>query len=384
LTTKSRILITLITITVITTVLVATWVTPKLMRRFYLHGLELVEVASGLGVPWAMAFMPDGSILITERAGQLRLIDTSGSVGAPISGLPPIAVGGEGGLMGVVLDPNFSASRYVYWSYSEPAPDENEGVSTAVARGRLSVDTTQLTDVEVIYRQSEKLTDQRHFGGRLLFDDQERLLVGLGDRMNRADAQDLGSAHGKLLRLLPDGGIPEENPFANEADALDEILSYGHRNIQGMAINPQTKSLWATEHGPDSGDEVNLITAGANYGWPLFSHGCEYTTCEPIGQSVEPEGTEAPLTYFAPESVPPSALSFVTSERYPDWQGHVLMGVLHSRALMLMKVDGDEIVSRKPLWLGKYMRVRDVQQGPDGWIYVAVQSPSGTILKLMP
>lgn len=383
-TRKSQILIALLAIFVVASALVAAWVGPKLMRRFYVHGLELVEVASGLEIPWAMAFMPDGSMLITERGGQLRLVDTNGLIGAPISGLPPIAQGGEGGLMGIALDPDFSASRYIYWSYSEPDVEGGDGVSTAVARAKLSPDATELTGVEVIYRQAEKLDDQRHFGGRIMFDENGHLLVGLGDRMNREDAQLLTSAHGKLLRLLPNGDAPQDNPFVGVADALDEIYSYGHRNIQGMAINPQTGSLWASEHGPDSGDEVNLIAAGANYGWPLFSHGCEYNTCEPIGGSVEPTGTEKPITYFAPESVPPSALSFVTSERYPDWQNHMLMGVLHSRALMLMKIEGDQVVNRKPLYLGKYMRVRDVQQGPDGWIYVAVQSPTGTILKLVP
>lgn len=363
------------------TILASIWVTPKLMRRFYLHGLELEVVAKGLEIPWSMAFLPDGSLLLTERPGRLRHIDKQGNVSEPIGGLPQIKNGGEGGLLGIAIDPNYQNSKKIYWSYSEAAPDGN-GVSTAVASGQLVGE--QLSDVDVIFRQSEKLEDSRHFGGRLLFDQQGSLLIALGDRMQRDDAQRLDSAHGKLMRIMPDGSVPPDNPFKGNGNALDEIWSFGHRNIQGLAINPVTGSLWASEHGPASGDEVNLIKSGANYGWPLVSHGCEYNTCEPIGENVEPEGIEAPLTYFYPESVPPSALAFVSSDRYPKWQGHLLMGVLHSRALILMKLDGDRIIERKPLWLGKHQRIRDVKQGPDGWIYVAVQSPEGAVLRLIP
>lgn len=352
------------------------------MRRFYTQGLELVEVTAGLDIPWSMAFLPDGSMLVTERVGSLRRVYPKGQLSPPVTGLPAIVQGGEGGLLGVAVAPDFSQSGRVFWSYSEPAPEGLQGASTAVASGRLT--GINMTDVTVIYRQPKKLTDNRHFGGRLLFDGDGHLLIGLGDRMVRDDAQRLNSAHGKLLRIMPDGSIPPDNPFVSQENAMGEILSYGHRNIQGLALNPENGSLWASEHGPASGDEVNLIKAGANYGWPLISHGCEYNTCDPIGGDVEPAGIEAPATWFGPESVPPSALSFVSSERYPTWQGKLLMGVLHSRALILMNVVDNQIVDRKPIWLGKYQRVRDVQQGPDGWIYVAVQSPAGTILRLVP
>lgn len=379
---NTRLRLVIVICAVFITVLVAIKLTPKLMRRFYTQGLELVELTSGLEIPWSMAFLPDGSMLVTERVGRLRHVDSDGLLSRPISGLPLIAQGGEGGLLGVAIAPDFSQSQRVFWSYSEPAANGQPGASTAVASGRLSDDN--LSEVEVIYRQPEKLTDSRHFGGRLLFDREGRLLIGLGDRMVRADAQRLDSAHGKLLRIMPDGSVPADNPFVAQEGAMGEILSFGHRNIQGLAINPENGSLWASEHGPASGDEVNLIKPGANYGWPLVSHGCEYNTCEAIGEEREPAGIEAPVTWFGPESVPPSALMFVDSDRYPEWRGHLLMGVLHSRALMLMKVEGNKIVERKPIWLGKYQRVRDVQQGPDGWIYVAVQSPEGTILRLVP
>lgn len=378
----TRIRLAILICAILIMVLVSIRLTPKLMRRFHTHGLELVEYASGLNVPWSMAFLPDGSMLVTEREGRLRRIGSNGQVSEPVEGLPPVAHGGEGGLLGLAIAPDFKDSRRLFWSYSEPAVASLQGASTAVASGYLT--DTGVSDVKVIYRQAEKLTDQRHFGGRLLFDLDGRLLIGLGDRMVRDDAQRLDSAHGKLLRILPDGSTPPDNPFANQESALPEIFSLGHRNIQGLALDPQTGAIWASEHGPASGDEVNLIKSGANYGWPLVSHGCEYNTCDPIGADIEPPGIEAPATWFGPESVPPSALTVVTSERYPDWQGHLLMGVLHSRALMLMTVEGDKIVERKPLWLGKYQRIRDVQQGPDGWIYVAVQSPEGTILRLVP
>lgn len=382
-TTRRQLWIALLTGSLLAGLLVSIWLAPKLMRRFYVHGLELVEVTRGLEIPWSMAFLPDGSMLVTERVGRLRKVGIEGQLGEPIAGLPPIAQGGEGGLLGVALSPDFETTNRVFWSYSEPSQNETDGISTAVASGQL-IDNT-MTKVDVIYRQPEKLTDNRHFGGRLLFDNEGHLLIGLGDRMVRDDAQRLNSAHGKLLRLMPDGSVPADNPFVDSEDTLGEILSLGHRNIQGLAMNPLTGDIWATEHGPASGDEVNLIKPGANYGWPVVSYGCEYNTCDPIGEGQEKPGLESPATWFSPESVPPSALVYITSDRYPKWKGHLLMGVLHSRALMLMTLDKDNrIVERKPMWLGKYERVRDVQQGPDGWIYVAVQSPEGTILRLVP
>lgn len=380
--TRKRLHIVILIGILVISVIVAMRLIPKLMRRFYTHGLEVVEITAGLKVPWSMAFLPDGSMLVSEREGNLRRLSPDGQLSAPISGLPPVAQGGEGGLLGIATAPDFEQSHRLFWSYSEPAAAGQTGASTAVASGRLTDEG--LTDVNIVFRQAEKLSDNRHFGGRLLFDTEGRLLIALGDRMRRDDAQRLDSAHGKLMRIMPDGSVPADNPFHGREDALGEILSSGHRNIQGLAINPDTGSLWASEHGPASGDEVNLIKPGANYGWPLVSHGCEYNSCAPIGLDAEPAGIEAPVTWFGPESVPPSALTFVTGERYPEWQGHLLMGVLHSRALILMTVEGDEVVERKPLWLGKYQRIRDVQQGPDGWIYVAVESPEGAILRLVP
>jgi glucose/arabinose dehydrogenase len=359
------------------------FVAPKLFKRYYQHGLRLVEVAGGLEVPWSMAFLPNGSALVTERQGRMRLVDLkSGRVSAPIEGVPPVVHRTEGGLLGVVLAPDFSTSRQIYWSFSEPASAGQEGASTAVARARLS--DSSLTDVEVIFRQPVKRTDGRHFGGRLLFGPEGHLFVALGDRMLRDDAQRLDSAHGKLLRLMPDGSVPRDNPFAGRADALGAVWSYGHRNIQGLAFNPQTGSLWAAEHGPQGGDEINLIKPGANYGWPIVTHGCEYTTCDKIGEGSSRPGMEDPLAWFGPESVPPSALLFVTSDRYPQWKGQLLMSVMHGRALVRMRVQGDRVIERESIWLGKYNRIRDVQQGPDGWIYLAVENPHGAILRIEP
>jgi glucose/arabinose dehydrogenase len=238
------------------------WLAPKLKRRFYTHGLKVVTVAGGLDAPWAMAFLPDGRMLVTERPGRLRIVEKDGRVGAPLQGLPPVWAQGEGGLMDVVLDPHFTDNRRLYWSYAEPDPAGGPGASTAIARGRLETD--RLADVQVIYRQPLKTGDGRHFGSRLVWGPDGRLYVGLGDRMRRHDAQALDSAHGKILRLDADGRAPADNPFVQTPGARPEIWSYGHRNVQGLAFHPKTGELWASEHGPSGGDELNWIRPASN------------------------------------------------------------------------------------------------------------------------
>ncbi len=358
----------------------AWWVYPKLLRRFYHHGLRLVTVAEGLGTPWAFVFLPDGRLLVTERIGSMRIVERDGRVGEPIAGLPPIHASGEGGLLDVTLDPKFAENGMIYWSYSEPAADGRGGASTAVARGRLEMG--RIANVQVIFRQREKVNDGLHFGSRLLFAPDGRLLVTLGDRSRRPDAQRLDSDHGKILRIEPDGGIPGGNPFAGRSPALGAIWSYGHRNVQGIAFRPGSGELWASEHGPNGGDEINLIVAGRNYGWPVITYGCEYRTCNKIGDGTEKAGMEQPVTWWGPKSLPLSAMTFVTGDRYPAWKGQLLVGVLVGPGLVRIDLDGHKVRDRELLFLGKYSRVRDVKQGPDGWLYVAVNRPDGRILRL--
>lgn len=374
--------LSLIVIGLVALLILALWLGPKLNRRYYHHGLAVVEVARGLEIPWSFAFLPEGGLLVAERPGRLRIVDAQGRAGPPLAGLPPVATVGEGGLLGVALAPDFARSREVFWSYSEAAPGGGTGYGTSVARGRLG--DGRLENVAVIFRQGAASTDLRHFGGRLLFDAQGHLLVGLGDRMQRADAQAPGSLHGKIVRLTRDGLVPADNPWAAGGGPTAAVWSLGHRNVHGLARHPGTGSLWASEHGPSGGDEVNLIRPGRNYGWPTITHGCEYDTCAPIGEGRAKPGLEPPLTWFGPQSVPPSGLAFLTSDRYPGWQGQLFMGVLTGPGLVRLQLDGDRVVGRVPMWLGRHHRVRDVQQGPDGWLYLAVESPRGAIVRLEP
>lgn len=354
---------------------------PKAWRRYWHHGLHLVPVATGLQTPWAFTFLPDGRLLVTERAGRMRIVGVDGQVSQPLGGLPAVWSRGEGGLLDVVVDPAFKDNAMVYWSYAEPAPADAQGrASTAVARGRLV--GAALQDVQVLFRQPVKSDKINHFGSRLLFGPDGRLFVGLGDRGQRDDAQDLSSAHGKILRIASDGSTPPDNPFVARPGAVPQVWSYGHRNVQGLAWHPSTGSLWASEHGPNGGDEINLIRPGRNFGWPVITYGCEYTTCARIGEGTSKPGMEQPLVWFAPTSVPPTAMTFLTSDRYPEWKGQLFVGTLWGQALMRLRVDGDKVVDREPMFLGEYGRVRDVKQGPDGWLYVAVEQPQGAILRL--
>ncbi|MFZ5543853.1 MAG: PQQ-dependent sugar dehydrogenase [Pseudomonadota bacterium] len=356
------------------------WVAPKLKRRFYTHGLNVVTVARGLETPWALAFLPDGRMLVTERPGRMRIIERDGRVGPPLDGVPPVWAQGEGGLLDVALDPQFAQNQRVYWSYAEPDPAGGPGASTAIARGRL--EGTRLADVQVIYRQPQKTGDVRHFGSRLLFAPDGSLFVGLGDRMLRDEAQALSSAHGKILRLQPDGSAPPDNPFAGRPGALAEIWSYGHRNVQGLAWQPQTGALWASEHGPSGGDELNLIERGRNYGWPVITYGREYSSLAKIGEGSAKPGMEQPVLWWAPESTPPSALLFVTGDRYPEWQGQLLVATFRNGAFTRVKLDGRKAVETETIYLAGNERVRDLKLGPDGWIYLVVNAPEGRILRL--
>ncbi|WP_119155627.1 PQQ-dependent sugar dehydrogenase [Caldimonas tepidiphila] len=343
--------------------------------------------ASGLESPWAMTWLPDGRMLVTEKPGRLRIVEADGSrVGAPIEGLPPVLAEGNGGLLDVALAPDFAGSRLVYWSYAEAGSGAEAALSgTAVARGRLSADARRLEDVQVIFRQQPKVDDPRHYGSRLVFARDGRLFVTLGDRYTRRDdAQDLSNHIGKIVRIEADGRVPADNPFVGRAGARPEIWSWGHRNVQGAALHPDTGELWASEHGPQGGDELNIVRASGNYGWPRVTSGCEYSTCAPIGSRENLPGMEPPLFDWMQTRIGPSGLAFVTSERYPQWRGQALLGGLASRSLWRLELRGNEVSGRASMFAERGERIRDVRQGPDGRLYLLTDAREGRILRLDP
>ncbi len=342
--------------------------------------LKPVTVASGLVNPWGLAFLPDGRMLVTERAGRMRVVGADGRLGAPLAGLPKIEVGGQGGLLDVAIDPKFAETGFVYWSYSEADPAGGSGNSTAVARGRL--DGNALKEVRVIFRQAPKFASSAHFGSRLVFARDGRLFVALGDRFDRRDdAQTLGNHHGKIVRIESDGRVPADNPFVGRAGALPEIWSLGHRNVQGAAIHPATGELWADEHGPQGGDELNLVERGKNYGWPVITYGVNYGFGTKIGEGTAKAGMEQPLARWVP-SIATSGLAFVSSDRYPGWKGNAFIGGLRGQVLVRLELDGRRVVREERLLQDWGERIRDVRQGPDGWLYVLTDSTNGRIVRL--
>jgi len=343
--------------------------------------LKPVTIARGLDYPWALAFLPDGSMLVTERPGRMRIVSKAGELGAPLEGLPRVAAGGQGGLLDVALDPQFADNRLVYWSYSEAA-ERGGGNSTAVARGRL--DGNRLADVQVIFRQVPKVSSTLHFGSRLAFARDGRLFVTLGDRFSRKDdAQTLDTHHGKVVRIEADGKVPPDNPFVATPGAKPEVWSYGHRNIQGAAIHPESGELWTHEHGPQGGDELNVTRAGKNYGWPVITYGRNYGTGTKIGEGTERADVEPPLTHWIP-SIAPSGMAFVTGDRYPGWKGSLVIGALRGAQVQRLELEGTKVLKRESLLVGFNERIRDVRESPDGWLYVLTDSPDGRIVRLEP
>ena len=344
------------------------------------QALKPVTVATGLQNPWALAFLPDGRMLVTEKAGRIRIVTADGKLGAPLQGVPKVESAGQGGLLDIALDPKFADNALVYWSFSEADPEGGSGNSTAVARGRLDGDS--LRDVRVIFRQAPKYASTAHFGSRLVFARDGRLFVTLGDRFSRRDdAQVLDNDHGKIVRIESDGRIPADNPFVGRTGARPEIWSYGHRNVQGAALHPATGELWADEHGPQGGDELNVAERGKNYGWPVITYGANYGTGTKIGEGTAKTGMEQPLTYWVP-SIATSGLAFLTSERYPGWKGSAFIGGLRSQMLVRLELDGRKVVREERLLQDLGERIRDVRQGPDGWLYVVTDNTNGRIVRL--
>lgn len=345
-------------------------------------------VVTGLEHPWAVAFLPDGRYLISERPGWLRLATADGRLLAPITGLPPIASGGQGGLLDVVLDSDFAHNRTLYFCFSEPGSGTDLGKnSTAMARARLSEDGLRLEDLRVIFSQRPKIASRLHFGCRIV----ERrvggqsdgtLFLTLGERFSEKDqAQNLQSHLGKIVRVGKDGSVPPDNPFVGRTDAWPEIWSLGHRNVQGATLAPDG-TLWTHEHGPQGGDEVNRPAPGKNYGWPVITYGENYGG-GPIGAGITHHaGMEQPLHYWVP-SIAPSGMAFITSDRYGQaWKGSLVVGALKTRMLERLSVRDGQVTATEPLLPRLAQRVRDVRQGPDGWLYVLTDEDPGQLLRL--
>ena len=341
-----------------------------------------VTVARGLEHPWALAFLPDGRMLVTERAGRLRIVGADGRLSAPLAGLPAIAAGGQWGLLDVVVDPRHAAHPRIFFTFAEPAASGG-GNSTAVASARLVGDA--LADVRTIFSQRPKLRSQQHCGSRIVVAHDGRLWVGLGDRFSAKDeAQNPANHIGKVVRIEPDGQVPADNPYVGRAGVAPELWSLGHRNIQGAALHPVTGQLWTSEHGPQGGDELNIVEGGRNHGWPLVTRGRNYGIGTRIGEDGPKPGFVEPIRTWLPTSVAPSGMAFLTSERYPGWQGSLFMGTLRGQALLRLRLDGNRVVGEERLLENLGERIRDVRQGPDGWIYVLTDSADGRILRLQP
>ena len=344
------------------------------------ESLQPVVVARGLEHPWGLAHLPDGRMLVTERPGRMRIVEQDGRLGPPLEGLPEVAAGGQGGLLDVVLHPQFAGNRLVYWSFSEAGEG---GAGTSVARGRL--EGNALRDVQVIFRQQPKVGGGNHFGSRLVFARDGRLFVGLGDRFHRKDdAQTLDNHMGKVVRLEADGRVPADNPFVARAGARPEIWSYGHRNIQGAALHPDTGVLWTVEHGPQGGDELNVSKAGANYGWPVITYGRNYGIGTRIGEGTERADVTPPVAHWIPTSIAPSGMAFLTSDRYPAWKGQLFVGALRAQKLVRIELDGTRVVSQHDLLADRGARIRDVRQGPDGWLYLLGGGNDGRVMRVRP
>jgi aldose sugar dehydrogenase len=338
---------------------------------------KVTTVARGLEHPWGLAFLPDGRMLVTERPGRLRIVAKNGTLSAPLKGVPRVYASGQGGLLDVVLDPRFAQNRTIYLSYSER---NEEGVAgTAVASGRLT--DAGLEDVKVIYRQQPKLSGAGHFGSRIVFRRDGTLFITQGDRQRyKEQAQDLTSGLGKVVRINRDGSIPKDNPFVGRNDARPEIWSYGHRNIQSAALHPDTGELWTVEHGARGGDELNQPQAGKNYGWPVITYGIDYSG-RPIGQGITAKaGMEQPVYYWDPV-IAPSGMVFYTGNAYPGWKGSIFVGSLTPGALVRLVLQNGR-VTREERYLGELNeRIRDVEQGPDGLLYVITDSDEGRVLR---
>lgn len=339
---------------------------------------KVTTVTEGLEHPWGFAVLPDGRLLVTERAGRMRLVSKEGKLSRPLTGVPEVVARGQGGLLDVTLSPSFAQDKLVYWSFSEAG---DGGVGTTVVRGSLG--ESSIENVKVIWRQTPKVDGPNHFGSRIVFRTDGTMFITTGDRFtHRPKVQDLSTTIGKLLRINADGTIPRDNPFVNKGGAKPEIWSYGHRNVQAAALHPQTGELWTVEHGARGGDELNNPQPGRNYGWPVITYGVDYSGVK-IGEGTEKAGMEQPVYYWDPVIAPSGAL-FYTGETFPDWKGDLFVGSLQPGALVRLELANGK-VTKETRYLGElHERIRDVQQAADGSLYVITDSAKGRVLRLEP
>ena len=342
------------------------------------HAFRLVELVRGLEQPWSLAFLPDGRMLVTEKAGRLRIVKDGKLEPQAVAGLPEVAVHGQGGLLDVALHPRFAENGFVYLSYAARGAD---GVGTEVARARLA--GNRLENVQVIFRQSPKGNRGQHFGSRLVFDRAGFLYITLGDRGEMERAQRPDDHAGSVIRLHDDGRVPKDNPFAGKPGWKPEKFTLGHRNQQGAALHPQSGALWTHEHGPQGGDEVNVIRAGANYGWPVITYGVNYGSGTRIGEGSAKPGMAQPIHIWVP-SIAPSGMAFYTGDRFPKWRGDLFVGALKDQMLVRLKLDGEKVVREERLLQGALGRIRDVRAGPDGFLYLLTDESRGVLVRLEP
>ncbi|MEY4249658.1 MAG: hypothetical protein RJA87_1291 [Pseudomonadota bacterium] len=344
------------------------------------YRVKVETVASGLVSPWSVAFLPDGLTLITEKSGHLRVMQAGRLLTRPVSGLPKVTALGQGGLLDVIAHPAFRQNRLIYWSYTAGTA---EAVGTEVARGRLSCrgDDCRLDEVEVIFVQQPKVKTGRHFGSRLIWDRDGNLFVTLGDRGLQDEAQNLGNHLGTVVRITATGATPADNPFTNRNGVKSEIFTYGNRNVQGAAIHPSTGDLWAHEHGPQGGDELNILKSGRNYGWPVITNGRTYGLGATIGEGTERSDIPKALKIWLPQSIAPSGLTFYTGRLFGEWQTSLFLGSLREQRLIRLTLKGNVVNGEESI--GGFGRVRDVREGPDGALYVLSDS-MGKLFRLTP
>jgi aldose sugar dehydrogenase len=344
--------------------------------------LRVETVAKGLEHPWGLTFLPDGRMLVTERPGRLRLVDMSGNISRPLTGVPNVAARGQGGLLDIARDIDFARNRTIYLCFAEPRVG---GSGTSVARATLNAAMDGLTDVRVIFRQEPAYQGGLHFGCRIVPDTKGALFVTLGDRYDlRNEAQNPANHLGKIVRIMPDGAIPPDNPApaGMRPDWRPEIWSIGHRNVQGAALHPVTGQLWTAEHGARGGDEINTPKKGLNYGWPVITYGIDYSGLK-IGEGTAKEGMEQPLFYWDP-SIAPSGATFFDGDPFPAWKGSLFVGALAGQKISRLTLKGETVTAEEQLLTGMNKRIRDVRQGPEGFLYLLTDAPDGEVLRVRP
>ncbi len=343
------------------------------------HEVQISTYATGLNQPWGMTFLPDGRLLVTEKQGNLRIIDRSGAVSTPVMGMPAVDTKGQGGLLDIVLDPDYTNNQVIYFSYAKSAADGH--ARTAVGKAKLV--GQQLQDVTTIWQQAQTYQAGYHYGSRLVFDRTGHLFVTLGDRGNKENVQDMSTHFGKVVRIDTNGKPAKDNPFLDKPNVLPDIYSSGHRNVQGAFLHPLTGQLWGNEHGPRGGDEINLIQAGNNYGWPTITYGINYNGT-PITDKTAMDGMQQPIHYWDP-SIATSGMLIYSGEAFPHWQGDIFTGALKLMHLNRIKLDeNNKVVVEERLLKEQKQRIRAIEQGPQGYIYVAIDNPEGKILKISP